>query len=109
MNLGLYQHISPLLVEGPFSLLLVQSHLTKEIKMRGPAKIAGSKMGSKTGSKTCPVCKGTGKVSGKTKPKPMSTPAVGSRGGPGKGSAGPGGRGGRGKSGPGGRASGPRS
>jgi len=105
MNLGLYQHISPLLVEGPFSLLLVQSHLTKEIKMRGPAKIVGSKMGSKT----CPVCKGTGKVSGKTKPKPMSTPAVGSRGGPGKGSAGPGGRGGRGKSGPGGRASGPRS
>lgn len=66
-------------------------------------------MGSKTGSKTCPVCKGTGKVSGKTKPKPMSTPAVGSRGGPGKGSAGPGGRGGRGKGGRGASASGPRS
>ena len=61
------------------------------------------------GSKTCPVCKGTGKVSGKTKPKPMSTPAVGSRGGPGKGSAGPGGRGGRGKGGRGASASGPRS
>jgi len=87
MNLGLYQHISPLLVEGPFSLLLVQSHLTKEIKMRGPAKIAGSKMGSRT----CPTCKGTGKVPGKPKPKPMSS---GSKGG---GRGGPGDRGGAGK------------
>jgi hypothetical protein len=97
MNLGLYQHISPLLVEGPFSLLLVQSHLTKEIKMRGPAKIAGSKMGYKT----CPTCKGTGKVpvntkTPKTKPKPMSSGSkMSDRGGPGKGSAGPGGRGGK--------------
>lgn len=54
--------------------------------MRGPAKIVGSKMGSKT----CPVCKGTGKVPGKTKP------GGGGRGGGGKGSTG-------GKSGPGGR------
>jgi hypothetical protein len=99
MNLGLYQHISPLLVEGPFSLLLVQSHLTKEIKMRGPAKIAGSKMGSKT----CPTCKGTGKVPVKIKPKTMSggkSGSSGSRSGPG-GRGGPGDRGGKGK-GPGG-------
>jgi hypothetical protein len=103
MNLGLYQHISPLLVEGPFSLLLVQSHLTKEIKMRGPAKIVGSKMGSKT----CPTCKGTGKVPGKTKPGGGSK--MGDRGGPGKGSAGPGSKGGRSGKGPAGGASGPRS
>jgi len=102
MNLGLYQHISPLLVEGPFSLLLVQSHLTKEIKMRGPAKIAGSKMGSKT----CPVCKGTGKVSGKTKPGGgrgggIAGSTGGKKGGGSGGRGGPGDRGGKGK-GPGG-------
>lgn len=65
--------------------------------MRGPAKIAGSKMGYKT----CPTCKGTGKVpvntkTPKTKPKPMSSGSkMSDRGGPGKGSAGPGGRGGK--------------
>ena len=63
--------------------------------MRGPAKIAGSKMGSKT----CPTCKGTGKVpvntkTPKTRPKPMSASSksgsgskMSDRGGPGKGRA----------------------
>jgi translation initiation factor IF-2 len=82
--------------------------------MRGPAKIAGSKMGSKT----CPTCKGTGKVPGKTKPgggrgggiagSTGGKSGPGGKGGPGKGSAGPGGRGGR-KGGRGASASGPRS
>lgn len=67
--------------------------------MRGPAKIAGSKMGSKT----CPTCKGTGKVPVKTRPKPMSASSKsgsGSKDGPG-GRGGPGDRSGKGK-GPGG-------